>query len=166
MQQIFWQLLASCHTVLAEYPDDSPDDLSKVKYQASSPDEAALVAAARDIAFGFLKGTPVKYQIVNKVKGKTEMWDVLAVIEFNSTRKRMSIITRTPEGKIILFCKGADNIIIDRLHDGKHLSPIEDTKVHLAEYAEIGLRTLCLAYKELSEEEVRIAAAEASCMGN
>jgi len=155
VQKLFWQLLSACHNVLAEYPEDSPDDLSKVKYQASSPDEAALVAAAGDIGFAFLKGTPIKYQIVNKLTGETENWDILTVIEFNSTRKRMSIITRTPEGKILLLCKGADNIIIERLHKGKNLSPIDVTNTHLAEFAEIGLRTLCLAFKELTEDEYK-----------
>ena len=153
-QKLFWQLLSVCHTVLAEYPDDSPGDLSKVKYQASSPDEAALVAAAGRVGHAFLKGTPAQYQILNKQDGATESWEILVVIEFNSTRKRMSVIARAPDKKVYLFCKGADNVIISRLQkDRKNLSPVHETTEHLTEFSEIGLRTLCLAYKELSEEE-------------
>ena len=40
---------------------------------------------------------------------------LLYVCEFNSTRKRMSIIIRDPENKIILMCKGADSVIEERL---------------------------------------------------
>ena len=40
---------------------------------------------------------------------------MLAVLEFNSDRKRMSVVLRTPEDKIVLFCKGADNVVLQRL---------------------------------------------------
>jgi len=153
-QTLFWQLLSVCHNVLPEYPEDDDGNMDKIKYQASSPDEAALVMAAKEVGFQFAKGTPLLYQIKNTHSGVTEKWEILATIEFNSTRKRMSIITRSPEGKILLFTKGADNIIIDRLDpNAEHLSPLKVTMEHLGDYAEIGLRTLCLAYKEVSEEE-------------
>lgn len=42
-------------------------------------------------------------------------FQVLNVCEFNSTRKRMSTIVRTPEGQIKLYCKGADTVIFERL---------------------------------------------------
>ena len=41
---------------------------------------------------------------------------VLHVLEFNSTRKRMSVVVQDDKGKIIVFCKGADNVIYERLH--------------------------------------------------
>ena len=113
-QTLFWRLLSVCHTVLAEYPDDKEGDLSVVKYQAASPDEAALVSGAKNMGYSFLKGTPVLYQVKNNFTGEVERWDILAVIEFTSTRKRMSIVCRSPEGKILLLCKGADNIIMER----------------------------------------------------
>ncbi|GMH77774.1 hypothetical protein TrST_g13861 [Triparma strigata] len=155
-QSLFWKLLSVCHTVLAEYPEGEEPDLNKVKYQAASPDEAALVSAAKEMGYGFLKGTPVLYQIKNAYSGEIEQWEILMVIEFNSTRKRMSVVCKSPEGKTLLLCKGADNIIMDRLKEGgEHLSPLGDTNEHLGEFAEIGLRTLCLAYKELGEEEFK-----------
>lgn len=42
-------------------------------------------------------------------------YSVLAVIQFTSERKRMSIILRRPDGRIILYCKGADTVIMPRL---------------------------------------------------
>ena len=45
-----------------------------------------------------------------------EKYELLEVLEFNSTRKRMSVILKDHEtGKILLYSKGADNILIDRM---------------------------------------------------
>ena len=56
-------------------------------------------------------------------------YKLLNVIEFDSTRKRMSVIVRTPEGKILVICKGADSIIEKRLRPGQ--DDIELTKEYL-----------------------------------
>lgn len=42
-------------------------------------------------------------------------YQLLHILEFSSDRKRMSVIVRTPSGKIKLFCKGADTVIYERL---------------------------------------------------
>lgn len=47
--------------------------------------------------------TPNSVEIV--ALGHREKYEILNVIEFTSARKRMSVITRTPKGKIKLFCK-------------------------------------------------------------
>ena len=47
--------------------------------------------------------------------GDERRYRLLNVIEFDSTRKRMSVIVRTPEDKIMVICKGADSIIEKRL---------------------------------------------------
>lgn len=63
----------------------------------------------------------------------------------------MSAIYRCPDGKIRLYCKGADTVIMERLHnDNPH---VEQTLLHLEEYAVEGLRTLCLAMREIPEHE-------------
>lgn len=56
-------------------------------------------------------------------------FQILNVCEFNSTRKRMSTVVRTPEGQIKLYCKGADTVILERL--GKNQAYVEKTLVHL-----------------------------------
>lgn len=35
-------------------------------------------------------------------------YEVLAVLEFNSTRKRQSSVVRHPDGSIVLYCKVCD----------------------------------------------------------
>lgn len=65
----FLTLLAVCHTVIPE-PTPNSDDGSKFIYQASSPDEAALVKGAQQIGFEFLQRTPAKVVIdaMGKIK--------------------------------------------------------------------------------------------------
>jgi len=77
-------------------------------------------------------------------------YKLLNVIEFDSTRKRMSVIVRTPEGKILILCKGADSIIEKRLKTGQ--KSLDKTKEYLDIFAETGLRTLLIAGKEIDEE--------------
>ena len=51
--------------------------------------------------------------IVNDHTGKTEDYEILAEIPFDSTRKRMSLLVKY-EGQILLMCKGADSIMLPR----------------------------------------------------
>lgn len=47
-----------------------------------------------------------------------EQYEILRVIEFDSNRKRMSVVVkRFSDGKIINFVKGADIAIITRLKE-------------------------------------------------
>jgi phospholipid-translocating ATPase len=72
------------------------------------------------------------------------------VFEFNSDRKRMSVIVRTPDDKIMIVCKGADSIINARLIPGQETAI--QTNKHLEKFAEVGLRTLLISYKYIDEE--------------
>jgi magnesium-transporting ATPase (P-type) len=64
----------------------------------------------------------------------------------------MSVIVKDAHGKIMLYCKGADSIIIERLKKGQS-DLVDQTNAYLEEYAKEGLRTLLLAEKELTQEE-------------
>ncbi len=151
----FMLALALCHTVITER---TPGDPPRIEFKAQSPDEAALVAAARDVGFTVM-GRSNDGIIVN-VLGEEREYTVLNTLEFNSTRKRMSAIIRMPDGKIILFCKGADSVIYSRLRRGEQPELRKSTAEHLEMFAREGLRTLCLAQRELSEEEYKVWNAE------
>lgn len=144
----FMLALALCHTVITER---TPGDPPKIEFKAQSPDEAALVATARDCGFTVL-GRQGDGIFVN-VMGEEREYTVLNILEFNSSRKRMSAIIRMPNGKIILFCKGADSIIYSRLKPGEQPGLRKATAEHLEMFAREGLRTLCIAQRELGEEE-------------
>jgi phospholipid-transporting ATPase len=63
------------------------------------------------------------------VLGVTQEFEILNVCEFNSTRKRMSTVVRGPDGKIKMYCKGADNVILERLAPSQLYT--EKTLTHL-----------------------------------
>ena len=64
--------------------------------------------------------------------GSTEMtentYEVFRKMDFNSDRKRMSVLLRDPvDGKIKLLIKGADSIILERL-DKSQMDQVQDKK--------------------------------------
>ncbi|KAJ0039032.1 hypothetical protein Pint_23376 [Pistacia integerrima] len=153
--QKFFRLLAVCHTAIPEVNEST----GKVSYEAESPDEAAFVIAARELGFEFYKRTQTSVSVreLDLVSGKKvdRLYKLLNVLEFNSTRKRMSVIVRDEEGKLLILSKGADSVMFERL--AKDGSSFEDeTRDHVNEYADAGLRTLILAYRELDEEEYKV----------
>ncbi|KAF2973743.1 hypothetical protein EK904_004585 [Melospiza melodia maxima] len=116
--QEFLTLLAVCHTVVPERQGNT------IIYQASSPDEGALVKGAKKLGYVFTGRTP--HSVIIDALGKEKTFEILNVLEFSSNRKRMSVIVRTPAGQLRLYCKGA-----------------------------VSLRTLCIAYADLSETSYR-----------
>ena len=147
----FMLALALCHTVITER---TPGDPPKIEYKAQSPDEAALVATARDCGFTVI-GRSTDGIILN-ILGEEREYAVLNTLEFNSSRKRMSAIIRMPDGRIVLFCKGADSVIYSRLKRGEQQRLRKVTAEHLEMFAREGLRTLCVAQKEVGEKEYQI----------
>nr|CAD7407111.1 unnamed protein product [Timema poppensis] len=137
----FFRLLALCHTVMPE------DKNGKLEYQAQSPDEAALVSAARNFGFVFKERSPNSITI--EVMGQREVYELLCILDFNNVRKRMSVILRR-NGQLRLYCKGADNVIYERLKAGNRELKTK-TQEHLNKFAGEGLRTLCLAVRDLDE---------------
>jgi len=99
--------LALCHTIVI--------DERTGKYNASSPDELALVNAAKFFGAEFIKRDEENNMIIN-IRGKQLSYRLMNILEFNSTRKRMSVIVEDPQGEYILFTKGADSIIKERLN--------------------------------------------------
>ncbi|KAG9250097.1 uncharacterized protein F5Z01DRAFT_630354 [Emericellopsis atlantica] len=146
----FMLALALCHTVIAERSFDDPP---KMKFKAQSPDEEALVATARDMGFVVLGHSSDGINL--NVMGDDRHYQILNTIEFNSSRKRMSCIVRMPDGKIKLICKGADSVIYARLKRGEQQELRKETADHLELFAREGLRTLCIAERELTEEQYR-----------
>ncbi|OUM56786.1 hypothetical protein PIROE2DRAFT_49242, partial [Piromyces sp. E2] len=143
----FFILLATCNTSIMSNNNNESKSLS---YRAQSPDEGALVEGARNLGFTLLGRNQSK--LVLDVLGEEQVYEALQVIEFDSDRKRMSVIFRTPDNQIIVFCKGADSVIFERLAEGQDQIK-EVTLNHLQRFASEGLRTLCLGYRVLDEEE-------------
>nr|CAH8848752.1 unnamed protein product [Trichobilharzia regenti] len=157
----FFTALAVCHTVVPERQlpksnsshnnaavggsDEQVIGEQAIVYQASSPDEAALVKAARALGYVFTTRTPTEVMI--KVRGVERQYTVLHVLEFTSFRKRMGVVLREPNGRILVMVKGADTVIFERLASTSLYS--QATMDHLENFAKTGLRTLCIAWTEV-----------------
>lgn len=117
-----------------EETDDAP-----LTYQGSSPDEVALLEFAQKHGYEFLEGTDEELVVAKKQKitgsalleglHKTSDLDawlklsdlkfmLVRKMEFNSDRKRMSVIIKDDaDGLYKMYCKGADSVIKARLHE-------------------------------------------------
>ncbi|XP_018420457.1 PREDICTED: probable phospholipid-transporting ATPase VD [Nanorana parkeri] len=144
-------------------PADGSDkpSICEVYYEAESPDEAALVYAARAYKCILMSRTPDQVTVELGTIGSMT-FHLLHILPFDSVRKRMSIVVRHPlTNKVVVYTKGADSVIMDLL------SPTSDdnkadvlqadirklTQRHLDNYARCGLRTLCIARKVMTDGE-------------
>ncbi|KRX03653.1 P-type ATPase, cytoplasmic domain N [Pseudocohnilembus persalinus] len=136
--------LAVCHNVMPTYNEDD----EKI-YQASSPDEIALVTIAEDLGIELINREQHSMQIQNS-QDFVDKFQILDVFPFSSETKRMGIIVRHEHtNQIIFYLKGADIVM-------KKLLP-NDFQIIVDKYCEQlakeGLRTLVIAQKLLSQEE-------------
>jgi len=149
----FFRLLAICHTCIAEI-----DENEKVSYEAESPDEAAFVIAARELGFEFYKRSLATIIVRERNPSQNVVekrkYELLNMLEFSSSRSRMSVIVKEPEGRILLLSKGADSVMFKRLApNGRKFE--EETRSHINQYSDSGLRTFVLAYRVLDEKEYK-----------
>lgn len=107
--------IALCHTCLPEKNENG-----ETTFSGASPDEQALVQAAQELGFLVADRQNASLTLRTYPAGCDssplfETYQILDVVEFSSSRKRMSIIVRMPDNRICVFCKGADSVIMERL---------------------------------------------------
>ncbi|CAN8298119.1 unnamed protein product [Cochlearia groenlandica] len=146
----FFLSLAACNTIVPIVTDTSDPNVKLVDYQGESPDEQALVYAAA--AYGFLLIERTSGHIVINVRGEMQRFNVLGLHEFDSDRKRMSVILGCPDMSVKLFVKGADSSMFSVM-DGSYGDVIEATKEQLHAYSSDGLRTLVIGMRKLNDSE-------------
>uniref|UniRef100_A0A8C7FVJ6 Phospholipid-transporting ATPase n=1 Tax=Oncorhynchus kisutch TaxID=8019 RepID=A0A8C7FVJ6_ONCKI len=136
----------------------------ELRYEAESPDEAALVYAARAYKCSLVGRLPDQVTVELPDLGKLS-FELLHTLGFDSTRKRMSVVVRHPlTDQITVYTKGADSVIMDLItlpstddSKGKRQRKIlYKTQNYLNLYAADGLRTLCIAKKVMTKEEYAV----------
>jgi len=141
----FFTVLSLCHTVLSTVDPET----GALVYKAQSPDEEALVHAAAAAGYVFRGRDRDVLHLQTPFSDDLEHYQLVNILEFTSTRKRMSVIVKKlddGDDRLFLLTKGADNVIYERLKPGADdLKKI--TEEHLDSFANEGLRTLTLAYK-------------------
>ncbi|KAG0056733.1 putative aminophospholipid-translocase [Gryganskiella cystojenkinii] len=135
------QALALCHNVTPVTEDNG-----SITYQASSPDEVAIVRWTESI------GLTLVFRDINNIhvrnaSGDVFEFEVLQVFPFTSETKRMGIIVRDlTTGEITFYEKGADVVMAKIVQYNDWLEE------ECGNMAREGLRTLVVARKRLSEE--------------
>jgi phospholipid-transporting ATPase len=110
--------LAVCHTVVCDAEYEYTDENPIPTYQASSPDELALVQGASSVGIIFKSRAHsiLTLQNMNTVPYQEETFRVLAEFPFDSTRKCMSVLLQDEYSeRFFLYTKGADNIMLDKI---------------------------------------------------
>lgn len=70
--------------------------------------------------------------------GTKEVYELLCILDFNNIRKRMSVILRK-DGKLTLYCKGADNVIYERLKEGQ-----QEVKTRTQDHLNVSFNVICI----------------------
>lgn len=120
-----------------------------ISYKAQSQDEEALVSAAAQLNAVLVSRTTRSLYV--NLLGRLVEYEILDTLEFTSDRKRMSVVLKeVHSGKLMLLTKGADEVIFSSLRIGQQVKQIAEAVDH---FAQTGLRTMCLACRDLEESE-------------
>jgi len=129
-----------------------------VRYLSPSPDEVAF-AEALDIVGVHLLGRDSNNNVTIDFQGCKYIYETLAVLEFQSKRLRMTVVSRDEKGRIFVYCKGADAKILPDQDSGTGIiDPAQSdlvnvTVAHMDEFATAGSRILVLGYRKLGHQE-------------
>lgn len=159
--------LALCHNVTPSYENEF-DDISNsqngndvitdsnvsipmqprsVTYQASSPDEVALVQWTERVGVALIDRDISQIKLRNP-HGQIMKYDILQIFPFSSETRRMGIIVRdTQTNEILFLLKGADVVVSQLIQYSDWLQEQCDNM------ARSGLRTLVVARKILTHEQ-------------
>ena len=158
--------LALCHNVTPSYENEF-DNISSsqagdlmsdsnvsiqmqprgVTYQASSPDEVALVQWTERVGIALVDRDISQIKLRNP-HGQIMKYDILQMFPFSSETKRMGIIVRdTQTNEILFLLKGADVVVSQLIQYSDWLQEQCDNM------ARSGLRTLVVARKMLTHEQ-------------
>lgn len=149
--KMFATVLALCHSADSNVKGISDFNKATINYKVSSPDELAMLNFVKNIGytFAFKKGNS---SMTININGNFCEYKIFDVIEYSSERKRMSIIVFCPlRNKYFVLTKGADSYIIPK---SNNLDYFDFCNSYLHEFAKKGLRTLTIAYKEISLNEI------------
>lgn len=80
-------------------------------------------------------------------------FNVLGMHEFDSDRKRMSVILGCPDNSVKVFVKGADSSMFSVIDKSLNMNIVDATGTHLHSYSSLGLRTLVIGMRELNASE-------------
>lgn len=157
----FFICIAVCHSLQVQTDSGAhtSDECGSYKYLGASPDEVALVEAARQVGIVLiarkckqpLDAVATSSEVILSIGGPLRYFKnfvILHEFQFNSDRKRMSVVC-SHEGNYYCITKGADSVMENLLLSKMNAEYAEC----LQSYSQQGLRTLIVAMKILEPEE-------------
>ncbi|KAI3722694.1 hypothetical protein L2E82_33736 [Cichorium intybus] len=168
---------------LTKKVNEIPDKALKVLLQSIFTNTGGEVVINQRGAREIL-GTPTETAILEfglflggDFKTEREASKVVRVEPFNSTKKRMGVVLKLPEGIVRAHCKGASEIILaaceNMINGNGEVVPLDEVSVNhlkgvIENFASEALRTLCLAYIDLKGDvspETPIPGSGYTCIG-
>ena len=135
----FMQILCLCHSV----------QVTNSQFVASSPDEKAILEFCKRQGFVF-EGERADGKLEVTARGITHTYQKLEELQFDSYRKCMSVIVKDLDEKIHVLSKGAETTMFEACVEN---SDVESMEQQVEGFAKLGLRTLVLGHKIISEEQ-------------
>jgi len=142
----YWTNVLICQSLILE---ENPNGGLPI-YQGPSPDEVALVDAARRM--GFVFKARAQSTVTLSMLGEQVVYEILNIMEYSSERGCMSVIAKAPDGTIRLYCKGADSKVMKKIRSDTDFKLMSETEDNLTLFARQGLRTLVLGTKIIPED--------------
>lgn len=103
------------HTAQEQELEKEKEQEWELRYEAESPDEAALVYAARAYNCALVDRLHDQVSVELPHLGRLT-FELLHILGFDSIRKRMSVVIRHPlTDEINVYTKGADSVVMDLL---------------------------------------------------
>merc|ERR1719419_1709051 len=139
----------------------SKKDGCAVRYLSPSPDEVAFAEALDAVGVHFVQ-RDANNNVTIDFQGTVFVYETLAVLEFQSSRLRMTVVSKDANGRIIAYCKGGDVRMLPDSETGcgiigiQQVTLIQSTVKHLEEFACAGSRVLVAAYKPIKRDEFEV----------
>jgi magnesium-transporting ATPase (P-type) len=156
--QNFLTTLAICNTSFIVH--DHPEFMHLIdyqpKYEGDNADDLVLCQTASNFGVRMISRSAqnIKVRYIDSTNAQKEdlEYEILCLLPFDSTRKRMSIIVRLND-QIFLFIKGAETSIWPHLSGFNEQDMKSTIEQHSLGYAEQGYRSLLVAYRQLTLRE-------------
>ena len=140
--QHFINNIMVCNSIIPEGPS---------VFKSISSEEICMIEYMHEMGLTLLSRSLNQIVIKFARTRVVSTFDILFTIEFSSARKRMTVIVRDENGHIFVYSKGADSVIIPGCITN---SATEMVLENIDVFSKEGLRSLCFAYREMSQDEL------------
>lgn len=155
-QEAFLKCLTICHDCTLLNLTEKDGSVTQVLTGSSLDEQCLLNQVKKDNIASFKSRTAKSVHIQIGNDANILDYDILAINEFSSERKLMSVIVKDKStGQHFCFAKGAESTIMARLSDESSSGALKQKiDEEVFRFGSKGLRTLVFAVREMTQEEI------------